>query len=78
MVITRSFGKAISDVMPMFEKVLSVIIFIPFPVLITKEYTPHKYERSLIQSFFEKWSPDDRIEIQTTMRIMLVKIFLFE
>ncbi|MCL5062501.1 MAG: hypothetical protein M0Z70_13650 [Nitrospiraceae bacterium] len=75
---TRSFGKVISDVTPMFEKVLSAIIFIPLFGLITKEYALHKYERSLMQSFFEKWNPADKIETQTTIKIILTKTVLFK
>ncbi|MDA8214404.1 MAG: hypothetical protein M0Z64_03895 [Nitrospiraceae bacterium] len=77
---TRSFGKVISDVTPMFEKVLSAItiIFIPLFGFITKEYALHKYERSLMQSFFEKWNPADKIETQTTIKIILTKTVLFK
>ncbi|MDI6728471.1 MAG: hypothetical protein QMD44_06040 [Thermodesulfovibrionales bacterium] len=76
---TRSFRKVISDVTPMFEKVLSaIIIFIPLFGFITKEYALHKYERSLMQSFFEKWNPADKIETQTTIKIILTKTVLFK
>jgi hypothetical protein len=51
---TRFFGKAISDMKPMFEETVSGIKLVPLSRFDPEEYTLHKYERSLTQSFFEK------------------------
>jgi len=76
--IIRSLGKVILDVTLMLENVLSAIIFISLFGLIAKEYPLHKYERSLMQSFFEKWNPADKIVMQTTVKIIPIKIVLLK
>lgn len=75
---TRSFGKAAWEIRSMFKKILSGAMSVPPSEYIPREYALHKYERSLMQSFFEKWNPADKIATQTTINIILTKIVLFK